>query len=172
MSLKHLIIIAIALFTSVNISAQTNTAGWYIVEQGAQYAEYDPFEPEKDANGDSGTQLTLYTGEVVFVTEYTNNLYYCFDPSGNTIVVKGAESLKKAPEGAGVGIILNDIQLISGNTISAGMFVWITGQDIGKQTIRIQLDDNKAYDVPQSQIELLTATIKRGIKNYSFRNTL
>lgn len=52
------------------------------------------------------------------------------------------------------------------------MFVWITGQDIGKQTIHIQLDDNNAYDVPKSQIELLTAKINGGIKNYSFRNTL
>lgn len=172
MKMKQIPIVFLMLFTAVNAFAQSNITGWYIIEQGAQYAEYDPFEPEKDVNIDSGIQLSLYTGEVVFVTDFSNDVYYCFDPSGNTIVIRGKTSLTKAPEGAGVGIMLKDIQLISGNTITAGMFVWIVGQDIGKQTISIRLEDEKTYEIPQTQIELLTASIKRGIKNYSFKNTL
>lgn len=172
MKLKQIPILLLMLFTVVNAIAQSNTTGWYIIEQDAQYAEYDPFEPEKNINVDSETNLSLYTGEVVFVTEFANDVYYCFDPSGNTIVIRGKASLTKAPEGAGVGIMLKDIQLISGNTITAGMFVWIVGQDIGKQTISIRLADEKIYEIPQAQIELLTASIKRGIKNYNFKNTL
>lgn len=172
MKMKQLPIIILMLFTCVYVNAQTNATGWYIIEQGAQYAEYDPFEPEKNVNVDSETTLSLYTGEVIFVTDFTNDVYYCFDPSGNTIIIKGKASLTKAPEGAGVGIMLKDIQLISGNTITAGMFVWIVGQDIGKQTISIRLADEKTYEIPQTQIELLTASIKRGIKNYNFKNTL
>lgn len=172
MKLKQIPIVILMLVTAVNGIAQSNTTGWYIIEPGAQYAEYDPFEPEKNINIDSEATLNLYTGEVVFVTDFTNDVYYCFDPSGNTIIIRGKASLTRAPEGAGVGIMLKDIQLISGNTITAGMFVWIVGQDIGRQTISIRLADEKTYEIPQTQIELLTASIKRGIKNYNFKNTL
>jgi hypothetical protein len=104
-----------------------------------------------------------------FVTEQSGEVSYCFDLSGTPILVKGRSALTKAPSGFGVGIITAEIQLISGESLTKGMYVWIIGQDIVKQTIKIQLNDNQVLDIPETKIALLTALIKRNSKASWFK---
>lgn len=150
----------------------TFTAGWYIVEKGATYTDYDPIDlaSGKDATSVEGDFFTLKAGETVFVTELSGDVYYCFDPSGTPILIKGKTALSKAPTGFGVGIIAAEIQLLSGESLTAGMYVWIIGQDIAKQTIKIQLGNGEVLEIPETKIGLLTALIKKNSKATWFRD--
>lgn len=150
----------------------TFTAGWYIVEKGATYTDYDPIDlaSGKDATAVEGEMFALKAGETVFVTELSGDVYYCFDPSGTPILIKGKTSLTKAPTGFGVGIIAAEIQLLSGESLTAGMYVWIIGQDIAKQTIKIQIGNSEVLEIPEPKIALLTALIKKNSKASWFRD--
>jgi hypothetical protein len=50
------------------------------------------------------------------------------------------------------------------------MYVWIVGQDIAKQTIKIQLSNNEMLEIPETKIALLTALVKKNSKATWFHN--
>lgn len=177
--MKKIILILIPLLSIISSFAQTVTftPGWYIVEKGASYASYDPLQlvggiESATTDGDSIADILfgLKAGEAVFASELSSDIYYCFDPSGTPILIKGKHSLTKAPSGFGVGIIISEIQLLSGASVSEGMYVWIVGQDVAKQTIKIQLNNNSTLEIPESKISLLTAMIKKNTKETWFKN--
>ena len=171
--MKKIALVLAIVLSNITAFSQTNTfvPGWYIVEKGATYSDYDPIELASGVEMSiDSIVFTLNAGEVVFVTENTGDTYFCFDPSGTPILIKGKTALTKAPNGFGVGIIASEIQLLSGDNISAGMYVWIIGQDVAKQTIKIQLNSNRVLEIPESKIALLTALIKKNSKASWFRD--
>jgi hypothetical protein len=171
---KMFLLITALLLTIFSFGQSTTfTAGWYIVEKGATYTDYDLIElaSGKDATDVEGVAFVLKAGEAVFATELSGDVYYCFDPSGTPILIKGKTALTKAPTGFGVGIIVAEIQLLSGESLTAGMYVWIIGQDIAKQTIKIQINNGEVLEIPETKIALLTALIKKNSKASWFRET-
>lgn len=172
--MKKLIFI-FCLFCGITINAQDTTPGWYIVEASAKYLNYTEHS-EREASYSNGEVLPdtgsyfLGKGEVLFVASFENNMYTCFDPVGQMIIVKGKSSLSKVPAGAGVGLITEAIDLIDGETIDEGLFVWITGQDVGKGTIKIRLHAGKEFDIPKANIALFTATIKKEVSKLEFKS--
>ena len=172
--MRKTFLLTAALLLTIFSFGQTATfiPGWYIVEKGATYADYDPIDlaTGKDATEDEADIFVLKAGEAVFVTELSGEIYYCFDPSGTPILIKGKTALTKAPTGFGVGIIAAEIQLLSGESLSTGMYVWIVGQDIAKQTIKIQLSNNEMLEIPETKIALLTALVKKNSKATWFHN--
>ena len=88
------------LFTVSVLGQSTFTPGWYIVEKGAFYSDYDPIALAlgiDSAGSDDDEPFSLHIGEIVFVTEASGEIFYCFDPSGTPIILKGKNCLTKAP---------------------------------------------------------------------------
>ena len=68
-----------------------------------------------------------------------------------------------------MGSLLETIPLIGGNELMKGSYFWIIGQDLSNSTIKIQVQGNKTYDIPQAKISLLTASIKSMMKSETFK---
>jgi hypothetical protein len=172
--MRKTFLLTTALLLTIYSFGQTTTftAGWYIVEKSATYTDYDPIDLAlgKDATSVESDIFLLKAGETVFATELSGDVYYCFDPSGTPILIKGKTALTKAPTGFGVGLIAAEIQLLSGESLTAGMYVWIIGQDIVKQTIKIQIGNGEVLEIPETKIALLTALIKKNSKASWFRD--
>jgi hypothetical protein len=170
--LKTLLLVTTFLFVNLSFG-QTSTfvPGWFIVEKGASYTNYDllNFAFGGEAINNQENLFALKVGETVFATDFSGDVYYCFDPTGTPILIKGKASLTKATTGFGVGIIVSAIQLVSGESLEPGMFVWITGQDVVKQTITIKLADQEVLEIPETKIALLTALIKKNSKATWFK---
>lgn len=157
------------LFCSLSF-AQTGTSasfqpGWYIIQKGANYGVILP--SYVDAAAETGTpkevdknSLTMNVGEVVLAYEQKGGNTYCFDPLGRLLVFQNG--LQKAPINAvsSVGIISKDIELLEGDDLKAGAYVWIVGQDVAKSTLKIQLAGNKILEVPKDSIELISKVIR------------
>lgn len=150
--------------------------GWYIIEKGNSYsvilaggADYTADEDGKVVVPDK-TSLQMAAGEVVLAFENSKGKVYCFDPLGRMVAFDNLSLLTKAPivSGCGVGLMTEAIQLIGGDEIKSGSYYWIVGQDISKSTIKIQVENNKIYEIPQDKISLLSATIKGLMKNEIF----
>jgi hypothetical protein len=172
---RTFLLIAMCIMTFISVGQTTTfTPGWYIVEKGATYASYDPITlasgiDESFMDSSISIIFGLKAGETVFATELSADIFYCYDPSGTPILIKGKQALTKAPQGFGVGIISSEIQLLSGVTLTEGMYVWIIGQDVAKQTIKIQLSSNQILDIPETKIGLLTALLKKNSKATLFK---
>ena len=156
--------------------AQTNfTAGYYIVNTTAKYAVITPGGDDFDSSLDNPTcytypstdELKTNAGEVVIAYEVSGGKVLAFDPSGRQMVFDNVSSLTKAPaaQGAGICTLTETIQLLDGSSLTAGNYYWVIGQDVSKSTIKIQINDNKQFDVPQDKVLLLGAILKREIKD-------
>lgn len=110
----------------------------------------------------------MSVGEVVLVFEQNKEFYYAFDPHGRMLAFKGMNSLEKAPivPNAGVGLLLQEIELISGETLKG--FYWIVGQDVAKSTITIQVEGGKRYDLPKYQVILFSTGLRRHVEENYF----
>jgi hypothetical protein len=155
------------------ISAKVNLAqqfipGYYIINSSAEYSVAIPSGLDVKANKKVETgQLQMAKGEVVIVFEKKDGKYYSFDPNGRMVVLQGKNCLTNAPliKDSGVGYMLETIPLIDGNQLRKGSYYWIIGQDVGKGTVKIQVQDAKTYDVPQDKIMLYGAMIKNEMKS-------
>jgi hypothetical protein len=194
---KQLFLLIFLLIGSWVGKAQTFSAGWYIVKENAQYAviqhsvfdvEITPLEekrveepvteeyPEyKFAPSEVNCtphlkDVTIHAGEVVFIMEQSKDFYFGYDASGRMLVFKGANSLEKAPQvpNAGVGVLIQDVELINGETVRGNCCYWIVGQDVGKSTITIQLEGGKKYEVPQSNMLLYSVNLRKHVKERLF----
>ena len=116
--------------------------------------------------------LAMYAGEVVIAFELSKGKYYCFDPNGRMVVFQGQKCLTKAPmvAGAGVGKMIETIELIDGTSLSKGSFFWIIGQNIANSTVKIQVADGKTFDVPQDKITLYGVLLKNIMKTQTYIN--
>jgi hypothetical protein len=169
--MKKTSLLIVAVLLTCGAFAQTFTAGWYIVEKGAQFSAYDIWDlAQGKTPAEEEMNFGLKTGETVFVTELKGDVYYCFDPSGKPLLIKGKNVLSKTPVGFGIGVVTEEILLLSGESLVGGMFVWIVGQDVGKQTIKVQLENNTTLDVPETKIALLSALIKKNSKDSWFKD--
>lgn len=161
-----------------NVIAQEFSPGYYIIQSSAKYAVLSPSYSDYnvDENGiisyPDYNNIFMGKGEVVIAFDYYGGKVYCFDPKGRMLVFDALTNLIKAPivEGCGVGLMSGTIELIDGNDLQESAFYWIIGQDISKSTIKIQINDNKIYDVPASKISLYTAIIKKYSKSETMKS--
>jgi hypothetical protein len=167
--MNRLIYIVLITLISAKVNlAQQFVPGYYIINSSAEYTVAMPSGMDYRSNKkvESG-QLQMAKGEVVIVFEKKDGRYYSFDPNGRMIVLQGNNCITKAPmiKNSGVGYMLETIPLIDGNQLGKGSFYWIIGQDVGKGTVKIQVQDAKTYDVPQDKIMLYGAMIKNEMKS-------
>jgi hypothetical protein len=170
---------ALSLFISIianSFAQDTLTPGYYIINSTAQYsvAMAGGADYFYDENGclHAYENLKMAAGEVVIAYELSKGKYYCFDPNGRMVVFQGVNCLTKAPlsVGAGVGYMLETIELIDGSSLVKGSYYWIVGQNIANSTVKLQVADGKTHDVPQAKIELHGVRIKKLMKPQTYIN--
>lgn len=183
---KHLFLLAFLCLSAWAGKAQTFSAGWYIIKENAQYAVILPSgqdvrteqaltEVRYDEEGypiySEPPSIEMSSGEVVFAFEQNKDFYFAYDPQGRMVAFKGAGSLEKAPTvaNAGVGFLLENVELISGETLASGGFYWIVGQDVTKGTITIQTDGGKKHELPKNSIILYSTNLRKHIKDNFFQ---
>jgi hypothetical protein len=180
---KIYLFVFISLLSIQQNYAQSFTAGWYIIKSNAEYTVLLPsgqdvriqdafstiqYDEEGYPIYNEAPKLEMSAGEVVLVFEQNKEFYYAFDPQGRMVAFKGLNSLEKAPNvaNAGVGLLLQDVELISGETLKG--FYWIVGQDVAKSTITIQIEGGKKYDIPKDNVILFSTGLRKHIKDNYF----
>ena len=174
---KVFFIALMTLMTGITFGQTTSfTPGWYIIEKGNNYSvilagggDYQTNE-DGEVTKPNKSNLQMSAGEVVLAFEYLKGKVYCFDPLGRMVAFDNLSLLTKAPivSGCGVGIMTQEIQLLGGNEMKQGSYFWIIGQDVSKSTIKVQVANNKVFEIPQDKISLLSAAIKSLMKTEVF----
>ena len=177
--MKKIMFALFILFSLNSISQIKPQLGWYIVQNKVEFTTVIPSFSDIEIDGFATTanlkleNYLMATGETVLVYDFVDGKYFCFDPAGRTVVFNGMESLKKAPvnEVSSVGFILEDIELLSGNDIKKGMYVWITSQNVANGTIIITIENNKTLEIPKKSIQLLSRQIQNISKELIYQIT-
>lgn len=182
--------LAFWLFTLPSFAQEHDEYGWHIIEPQAKYtvllmgsadmAYYLQNNAQAVKGGGAAaveadlkryqSTLPMAQGEVVFVTDHFKDKYIAFDPMGRMVAFQGEGSLTEAPRGsgAGVGHIKEDIQLLTGDVLGKGNFVWVVAQDLAKGTVTVQLAEGVKLEIPQDKIELLSAQQRRSVNEATF----
>lgn len=183
--MRNLLSLALTLLLFTSLPAQNPfVPGWYVIQPTATYSvllmsSADMGEYMKSGRGVGKTDqaevvsdlksfqsgLPMAQNEVVFVFDQSKDTYLAFDPLGRMVAFKGAGTLRpaKVAPSAGVGHIAQKIQLISGEELTAGSFVWVTNQDVGRSVVTIQIADDRELEIPQEKISLWSADQRRNL---------
>lgn len=113
--------------------------------------------------------LSLNRGELIMLDEIVNDVYIGRTINGAKVFIKGKNSVSKTQEGVGYCQLKESIDFIDGSFINAGTNYWVISQNIANSTVRIQIQDGKSLDVPQSKISLTSAIVKREIQASNFK---
>lgn len=115
------------------------------------------------------SDLSINKGELVKLDEFVNDVYIGHTINGAKVFIKGKNSVSKTQDGVGYCQLQESIDFIDGSVINAGTNYWVISQNIANSTVRIQLQDGKSLDVPQSKISLTSAIVKREIQASNFK---
>ena len=138
-------LLAIILFFVCAQSFAQDGYGWYIVQKGAKY-KYNGIK-QNDAQKENYPKAQV--GECVFVKGFQNN-YFVTD--GDFLFEVGGLMKIENENGGRMGIMQEDLVLLSGKTYKAPLLCWVLRQDISKGTFTILLDGGKEYELPQKNI--------------------
>jgi hypothetical protein len=128
------------------------TAGWYQVLSNAQV---------KVINGNSSdvvndimfSDITYNANEVLLVFNFSKDVYYCHDPEGRLVLVKGKLALKKIDIIGRPGYITEEVKIGLDISLVQGNNVWIIGYNASDKTTQILLNDGSKVSIPQNSIQ-------------------
>lgn len=155
------------------IMAQDFQPDWYILEPGTtMYVKKASLADEKATFGKpTAEQIVGFftTGEVVLVTDKVDDSYIANDPIGRTLYLKGNLTKVKHTATCGVGEILEQVKLVSGDKINRGAYVWITGQNAGNGTYTVQYKGGAEVEVPAKNVNMTRSYFIKDLNNnYKF----
>lgn len=188
--MKKILSLALCIVSFVARAQDHDEFGWHIIEPSAKYSVLlmssgdMAFYFQNRAQSMKGAEasvieadlkryqstLPMASGEVVFVTDHFKDKYIAFDPMGRMLAFQGEGGLTEAPRGngAGVGHILEDIQLLSGDVLGKGHFVWIVAQGLAKGTVTVLLAGGQRLEIPQTKVQLMAAEQRRQVAEAAF----
>jgi hypothetical protein len=163
--MKHLKTLILLLIAATSAKAQAFQPKWCIIQKKASYTILFPSFKDAELIGSLNVEkndMAMAAGEVVLAFDKKEGLTYCFDPFGRMVVFKGDSSLLAAPVSniASVGLILKDIEMLEGRDLLEGFYVWVIGQDVSKNTIKVMLDKGRVLDIPKDSIQLFSKKIR------------
>ena len=168
--MKRIIIPFFFLFLISTIGfAQKIEQGWYIVNEGTEYAVWQASYADLDENGKVDyNDLPLVIGEIIFVTESSQGIVYAADWSGRQYAIKGSSTLSKVPVEGKVGYVVEPIETMDG-VISDGACYWVKSMDTGSNTAILLLSKGKEIKVPMAKVTLLTNHLNSITKTLNFK---
>ena len=153
MKKTFLTLLIVFVFTlSANSQTDVFSPGWYIVKTGAEVKVIQG--NSSDAHDNVDWHLVSYGhNEVLLAFNFSKDKYYCYDPEGRIVIVKGKASLQKIDMAGRAAHIIEEIKLGLDATLHVGNNVWLTGFNSITKTATILLADGQKADVPQSSIQ-------------------
>lgn len=154
---KLILTFSIVLFAALSSFAQTDafSTGWYMVKSGAQLkviqGNSDDAHNQTDTTGNPAYSYSA--NEVLIVFNFSKDKYYCYDPNGRIVMVKGKASLQKIDVAGRPGHIKERVNLGLDHSLSKDNNVWLTGYNAATKTATILLADGQKADIPQDSIE-------------------
>ena len=135
-------------FTQVDIFS----TGWYQVLSNSQVKVITG--NSSDALNDViFSDITYNANEVLLVFNFSKDVYYCYDPEGRLVLVKGKGSLKKIESIGRPGYIQEEVKIGLDITLVKGNNVWIVGYNASDKTTQVLLNDGSKISIPQSSIQ-------------------
>jgi len=144
-------LIAVFAFTTF---AQTEVfqPGWYLVKSGAQVKVIQGNSEDATLEKD-WTLISYSANEVLLVFNFSKDKYYCYDPDGRIVMVKGKTSLEKIDAPGRPGRIIEEVKLNLDQTLDVDNNVWLTGFNASTKTANILLSNGQKAEIPQSSIQ-------------------
>ncbi len=151
---KIILTSSIVLFTLLSSFQQTDalSPGWYMVKSGAQVKVIQGNSDDAYGKVD-WSQITYSANEVLIVFNFARDKYYCYDPNGRIVLVKGKASLQKIDAPGRPGHINEEVKLGLDHSLRRGNNVWLTGFNPTTKTAIILLADGQKAEIPQSSIQ-------------------
>lgn len=145
---------SIVLFSAISSFAQTEafTPGWYMVKSGAQVQVIQGNSDDELYEVD-WTQISYSANEVLLVFDFTKDKYYCFDPQGRVVMVKGKTSLEKIETIGRAVPIIKGVKISNDLRLGIGNNVWLVELNAATKTATILLADGQKVEIPQSCIQ-------------------
>jgi hypothetical protein len=149
-------IIFISIFAGICfISKSQNQAislGWHMLKSGAQV---------KVIQGNSGavssnynwSQINYENNEVLNVFNVSKDKYYCYDPEGRIILVKGQSPLQKIEMQGRPVVLVEEVKIGLDKKFQKGNFVWLIGFNSSTKTASILLSDGSVIEIPQNSAQ-------------------
>lgn len=151
---KIILTLSIVLFVALPSFGQTEvfSTGWYFIKSGAQVkvvqGNTDDIATERD-----WVEMSFAANEVLIAFNFQKDKYYCYDPEGRVVIVKGKASLQKIEVPGRPGHITQEIKLDLDNILNYGTNVWLIGINSSTTTATILLADGKKVEIPQGSIQ-------------------
>lgn len=152
--MKKLILLFAISFTVISTTiAQTEfTIGWYQVLSGAQVKVVQG--NSDDANDKTDwTSISYSSNEVLLAFNFSKDKYYCYDPDGRVVLVKGKGSLKKIEVAGRPARIISSVKVGLDLSLDAENNVWLVGFNAANKTAKILLTDGTTQEIPQESIQ-------------------
>jgi hypothetical protein len=140
-----------------------NLPGYYIIEPGTEMSVARLSQKEvmtlnkenllTDRNLRSVMEkgIIYQSGDVVLVTEMIGDVYKATDVNGRELFFKGKLTPVRYTAESGVGTMLADLKLNSGEVIRKGMVMWVVGECGG--CVRVSYKDGREIEVPATMIK-------------------
>lgn len=151
---KTLFALFVASLLALETNAQTEAfiPGWYILQSGAQVKVVQG--NSNDALSKTDWHLLNYGhNEVLMAFNFSKDKYYCYDPEGRIILVKGKASLEKISTAGRPAHLNEDVKIGLDFTLHTGHSVWLTGFNATAKTATILLTGGQKVEIPQSSLE-------------------
>jgi hypothetical protein len=151
---KIILSLSIVLFVALSSFGQTEafSTGWYMVKSGAQLKVVQG-NSDDAYNKTDWTTISYSANEVLIAFNFQKDKYYCYDPEGRVVIVKGKASLQKIDVVGRPGHIIEEVKLGLDHTLVVGNNVWLTGFNAATKTATILLADGQKMEIPQSSIQ-------------------
>ena len=153
MKIKILTLV-IVLLSAVSSNAQTDgfAPGWFLVKSGAQVKVIQGCSDDA-TNQIDWTQISYSANEVLLAFNFSKEKYYCYDPSGRIVLVKGLASLQRITLPGRPVHIIESVKIGLDHDLNVGNNVWLTAYNSANKTATILSVDGQKFDIPQSNIQ-------------------
>lgn len=159
------ITLILVLFFSANAKSQVDTSvGWYQILPEAQ-VKVILGNSSDNSNKIDISSITYSVNEVLLVFAFSKDVYYCYDPDGRMVLIKGKASLKRITLVGRPVTIISEVSIGLETKLKVGNNVWLIGFNSANKTATILLADGTKADVPQDSIIDLKAIFESMVKS-------
>lgn len=151
---KTITLIIVAIFLAMQTKSQTTeiTHGWYQVLSGAQVKVIQGNSDDVSLKTD-WSAISFSANEVLLVFNFSKDKYYCYDPEGRIVIVKGKAGLKPITATGRPGHILQEVKIGLDLVLNVGNNVWLVGFNAANKTAKILMADGSVQEIPQDFIQ-------------------
>lgn len=152
---KSAILLILLIFGSRVFAQKDLTAAWYYIAPGAQVAVIQGTSND-GLDSNSWDVKSYKEGEILLAFAFVNDVYYCFDPEGRMVKVKGKAGLRKILIPGQPGYIEKDFKVNDKVTLYGKQTVWISVTNMPSNRAMIMLKDGTKAGVDMPGLKFYT----------------